>query len=216
MKIICDCWLMCKMRNNCTNSRTQNEFWWLIEKRLVFFLFGNLNSQLMKIIEFKEYDFKIDQNSSRSITRVKRFYWTFFYRMCSMFNKIAQKFFEFQLKHFNHQVETIHDINVVKQISLKFLSMWIANKSDEKNEFIEFSNQSENVLLFDFHVSRKFNMIRRQYRHLLINIIEFIVLIQSIHQISIKFNSQKLLIKTNEIEIIEFHANKRIHQKMLK
>ena len=59
-------------------------------------------------------------------------------------------------------------------------------------------------------------MIRRQYRHFLINIIEFIILIQSIHEISIKINSQKQLIKTNEIEIIEFHANKRIHQKMLK
>ena len=59
-------------------------------------------------------------------------------------------------------------------------------------------------------------MIRRQYRHLLINIIKHIILIQSIHQISIKFNSQKMLIKTNEIKIIEFHANKRIHQKMLK
>ena len=28
------------------------------------------------------------------------------------FDKIAQKFFEFQLKHFNYQVETIDDINV--------------------------------------------------------------------------------------------------------
>ena len=132
------------------------------------------------------------------------------------FDKIAQKFFEFQLKHFNYQIETIDDINVWKKISFEFHSTWIANENDEKNEFIEFSNQNENVLLFDFHVSRKFRMIWRQYRHFLINIIEFIILIQSIHQISIKFNSQKLLIKTNEIEIIEFHANKRIHQKMLK
>ena len=28
------------------------------------------------------------------------------------FDKIAQKLFEFQLKHFDHQVETIDDINV--------------------------------------------------------------------------------------------------------
>ena len=89
--------------------------------------------------------------------------------------------------------------------------MRIANENDKKNEFIEFSNQNENFLLFDFHVSKKFRMIRRQYRHFLINIIEFIILIQSIHEISIKINSQKQLIKTNEIEIIEFHANKRIH-----
>ena len=43
-------------------------------KKISSFFFENLNSQLMKVIEFKKYDFKIDQNSSRSITRVKRFY----------------------------------------------------------------------------------------------------------------------------------------------
>ena len=121
MKIICDCWLMCKMRNNCTNSRIQNEFWWLIEKRLVLFLFENLNSQLMKVIEFKEYDFRIDQNSFRSIIRVKRFYWTFFYKMCSMItffikNQNADSnqfklyrnfihFFRFELDYFTEEFE---------------------------------------------------------------------------------------------------------------
>ena len=84
MKIICDCWLMCKMRNNCTNSRIQNEFWWLSEKNLMIYRIENLNSQLMEVIDFKKYECRIGQNSSRSITRVKRIYWTFFYRLCSM------------------------------------------------------------------------------------------------------------------------------------
>ena len=132
------------------------------------------------------------------------------------FDKIAKKFLEFQLKHFNHHIQTIDDINVWKNVSFELLLMWIANENDEKDKFIEFSNQNENVLFFDFHVSKKFNMIRRQYRYLLINIIEFIFLIDSIHELSIKIDSQKLLIKTNEIEIIEFHTCKRIHQKMLK
>ena len=82
MKIICDCWLMCKIRNNCTNFRIQNEFWWLIESKITYYLFENLNSQLMKIIEFNEYKRKIDQNFFRSIIRVKRIYWIFFYRKC--------------------------------------------------------------------------------------------------------------------------------------
>ena len=132
------------------------------------------------------------------------------------FNKIAQKLSEFQLKHLSHQVETIHDINDFREISLEFFSVWIADENDKKDEFIELSNQSESVLLFDFHVSREFHMIWRQYRYLLINIIELIILIQSIYQISIEISSQKLLIKTNEIEIIKFHADKRIHQEMLK
>ena len=132
------------------------------------------------------------------------------------FNKIAQKLFEFQLKHSNHQVETIDDINVWKKISFELQPVWIADENDEKDEFIEFSNQSESVLLFDLHVSKKSRMTRRQYRHFLINIVELIILTQPIHEISIEISSQKQLIKTNEIEIIEFHANKRIHQKMLK
>ena len=53
------------------------------------FLIENSYFQLMKIIDFKKYENKIDQNSSRSIIRVKRIYWTFFYRMCFMSRLIS-------------------------------------------------------------------------------------------------------------------------------
>ena len=132
------------------------------------------------------------------------------------FDKIAQKLSEFQLKHSSHQVGAIDDINVWKKISFEFQSVWIAGESDEKDEFIELSNQSESVLLFGFHVSRGFRMTRRQYRHFLINIVELITLTQPVHEIPIEISSQKQLIKTNEIEIIKFHAGKCIHQEMLK
>ena len=42
-------------------------------KKIFFFLFENLNFQLIKIIEFKKYERKIDENFFRSIIRVKRF-----------------------------------------------------------------------------------------------------------------------------------------------
>ena len=79
-------WLLIEVQveSNCTNFRIQNEFWWLIESKITYYFFENLNSQLMKVIDFKKYERKIDQNSFRSIIRVKRIYWIFFYRMCSM------------------------------------------------------------------------------------------------------------------------------------
>ena len=49
------------------------------------FLIENSYFQLMKIIDFKKYEDKIDQNFFRSIIRVKRIYWTFFYKMCFIF-----------------------------------------------------------------------------------------------------------------------------------
>ena len=48
----------------------------LIVKQI--FLIENSYFQLMKIIDFKKYENKINQNFSRSIIRVKRIYWTFF------------------------------------------------------------------------------------------------------------------------------------------
>ena len=47
----------------------RKQFWWLNEKNLMIFLFENLNSQLMKVIDFKKRNFWIDQNSFRSIIR---------------------------------------------------------------------------------------------------------------------------------------------------
>ena len=56
----------------------------LIVKQI--FLIENSYFQLMKIIDFKKYEDKINQNFFRSIIRVKRIYWTFFYRICSISN----------------------------------------------------------------------------------------------------------------------------------
>ena len=39
---------------------------------------------MVGFIDFKKRDSRIGQNSFRSITRVKRIYWIFFYRMCSI------------------------------------------------------------------------------------------------------------------------------------
>ena len=84
LKIICDCWLKCKMCSHCTifSSKSHFDDWskriWRIfsfERRFisVFSIGGkSLGSSF------------IGQKASRSITRVKRIYWTFFYRMCSM------------------------------------------------------------------------------------------------------------------------------------
>ena len=155
MKIIWDCWMMCKMRNNCANYEELNEtfsqtsqltIWHKFDNDIIFqvsktitimnrflsfwrrwnalilhynfdeinerclrlliamqdvqqlhkrkhfemsrliveqiFLIENSYFQLMKVIDFKKYEDKIDQNSFRSIIRVKRIYWTFFYKMC--------------------------------------------------------------------------------------------------------------------------------------
>ena len=56
----------------------------LIVKQI--FLIENSYFQLMKIIDFKKYENRIDQNSFRSIIRVKRIYWKKIYRMCFMYN----------------------------------------------------------------------------------------------------------------------------------
>ena len=37
---------------------------------------------MIEFIDFKKRNFRIDQNFSRSIIRVKWIYWTFFYKMC--------------------------------------------------------------------------------------------------------------------------------------
>ena len=66
IKIIWNCWLMCKIWNNCTLLKR-------FEMILTYVLIENLNFQLMKFIEFKQFDFRIDQNSFRSIIRSKRF-----------------------------------------------------------------------------------------------------------------------------------------------
>ena len=80
---------MCKLQNNCTNS---NGFWWLSEKDLVTYRIGNLNSQLVEVIGFKQYGRRIGQNSSRSITRVKRIYRIFYYRKVVL-SLLTWKFF---------------------------------------------------------------------------------------------------------------------------
>ena len=56
------------------------KIWWLIESEIEHYLFENLNFQLMKVIDFKKRDHWIDQNSSRTIIRVKRIYRIFYYR----------------------------------------------------------------------------------------------------------------------------------------
>ena len=123
------------MRNNCTNSRIQNEFWWLIEKRLVLFLFKNLNSQLMKVIEFKKYDFRIDQNSFRSIIRVKRFYWTFFYRMCSISRNSSNLRNLYDFECFNNHTNC--KFNIFRRYFILRMSIVKRNNMKKKRNSIE-------------------------------------------------------------------------------
>ena len=69
-------WLRCKRCNNCKSWKIS-----MIDKmKYNRFFFENLNFQLMKIIEFNEYEIKIDSNFFRSIIRVKRIYRIFYYR----------------------------------------------------------------------------------------------------------------------------------------
>ena len=82
--VILDWSARCETTVQTTKIERNKEFWWLIEWNIIVFLFENLNSQLMKVIDFKKYEREINQNSSRLIIRVQRIYWTFFYRMCSI------------------------------------------------------------------------------------------------------------------------------------
>ena len=55
-----------------TIVRTQRKL--MIDRKEISFFFENLNFQLIKVIDFKKYENKIDQNFFRSIIRVKRIY----------------------------------------------------------------------------------------------------------------------------------------------
>ena len=67
-------WLTCTMWSN---RKLLKHF----EMILTHISIENSNSQLMKIIDFKKNEHKIEQNVFRSIIRVKRIYWSFFHKL---------------------------------------------------------------------------------------------------------------------------------------
>ena len=85
LKIICDCWLKCKMCSNCTIFSSKNHFDNWSKRIWRIFSFERRFISVFSIDEKSLDSSFIDQKAFRSITRVKRIYWTFFYRKCTIY-----------------------------------------------------------------------------------------------------------------------------------
>ena len=104
-------------------------------------------------------------------------------------DKITQQLLQLQLKYSIDQLETILYRYVRIRIANKLRPIRIANKSDEKREFDILSYQDQSILFFAFQSSRKFHVTEKQYDDFLFDIVEFVIIIQSIHDVVIKINA---------------------------
>ena len=71
-----------------------------------------------------------------------------------IFREIFHEFLQLQLKNSSDEVRSIDCRNVSEQIFFNFLSIRVADESNEKNKFVENAYQCESVLFFNFYVSR--------------------------------------------------------------
>ena len=78
-----------------------------------------------------------------------------------IFREIFHEFFQLQLKNSSDEIRSIDCKNVNEQIFFNFFSIRIANESNEKNKFVENAYQCQNVLFFDFYVSKIVDVIEK-------------------------------------------------------
>ena len=76
-------------------------------------------------------------------------------------DEIFHEFFQLQLKNSSNEIRSINCKNVKRNFFFNFFSIRVANENNEKNKFVENAYQCQNVLFFDFYVSKIVDVIEK-------------------------------------------------------
>ena len=99
------------------------------------------------------------------------------------FNEILKQLFQFQLKYSSAQIRTILDKYFEKQIFNELKSIKITRECNKEIEFVVMTHHNQNVLFFDFHELRLFDVIEEQNNDFLVYVFELVLIAQSIHEL---------------------------------
>ena len=93
------------------------------------------------------------------------------------------------MKHSSSEVESIFNRYFSKQVAFEFKSFEIACESYEKRRFFKSTYQDQNVLFFDFHITKIVCKVEKKYVRFDVDINQLDVFINAIYEILITVNS---------------------------
>ena len=131
------------------------------------------------------------------------------------FDEITQQFFQLQFEYLliNSKRFSIDSSKFASRLSFSQFELQI--KMMKNVNLMYFRIKIKTFCFLFFNHRKESHVIEEQHDDFLFNIFEFVIVIQSIHDVVIKINAQSLLIKTKIIEIIKFAIDECIHHEML-
>ena len=93
------------------------------------------------------------------------------------------------MKHSNNEIKSIFDRYFNKQVAFEFKLFEIACESYEKRRFFKSTYQDQNVLFFDFYITRIVCKVERKYARFDVDINQLDAFINAIHEIFVIINS---------------------------